>query len=299
MLFEIIIFLGILTFLVFIHELGHFTTAKKFGIKVEEFGIGLPPRAIGKKIGETIYSLNWLPLGGFVQIKGESLDDSYDPKDKHNFMNKKPWQRIAVLLAGVFMNFVFAIGVFYLSLGFNGWQSMPMISFGDYKFMFGETINVPNVVLSIQEGSAAEKSGIELGDTLSAFKYNGEEIKVNNVQEIRAFLADKAGKEITVNVENMATGRSSVKTFTPEFNAELNQPALGVSLDSAVKVSYAKPVDKIFAGFMHTVNLTAYNAKILGRLTNVSISEKSVEPIAQSVSGPIGIFDVVKTILNS
>ena len=72
--------------------MGHFTMAKLFKVKVEEFGMGLPPKLFGKKYGETEYTINALPLGGFVRIKGEDLN-GYDPKDKHNFMNKKPWKR--------------------------------------------------------------------------------------------------------------------------------------------------------------------------------------------------------------
>ena len=299
MLFEIIVFLGILTFLVFIHELGHFTTAKKFGIKVEEFGIGLPPRAWGKKIGETIYSINWLPLGGFVQIKGEDLDQKVDPKDKTNFANKKPWQRTVGLLAGMCMNLVFAIAAFYISLGLNNWQSSPMISFGGFHFRFGETVNLPNVIMSIQKGSAAEKSGIKLGDRIINLEYQNQIIEPTDVSQVKAFLADKEGKEITINTVNMVNGDEYKRTFIPEYNEELKQPALGVSLDSAMQLSYVTPVQRAFAGFFHVANLTEYNLSILKRLTGTAIEEKTVEPIAQSVSGPIGIFDVVKTILNT
>jgi regulator of sigma E protease len=299
MLFEIIVFLGILTFLVFIHELGHFYTAKKFGIKVEEFGIGLPPRAIGKKIGETIYSLNWLPLGGFVQIKGEDLSDNIDPKDKTNFANKKPWQRTVVLLAGIFMNFVFAIGIFYYSLGSNNWQSMPMISFNNYQFRFGETVKLANVIINIKEGSAAEKSGMELGDRILNLEYQGTIVEPTNVEELKGFLVDKEGKEITINTVNMVTGAEVKRIFVPEYNEEIKQPALGVSLDNAIKLEYSTPREKAFAGFLHVINLTEYNVSVLKMLTSTSIKEKNVQPIAQTVSGPIGIFDVVKTILNT
>lgn len=299
MLFEIIIFLGILTFLVFIHELGHFLTAKKFGIKVEEFGLGLPPRAIGKKVGETIYSLNWLPLGGFVQIKGENLDESYDPKDPTNFMNKKPWQRSVVLLAGVFMNFIFAVLVFYFLLGSNNWESSPLVSFDEYKFPFGETVAMPNVVMGIAENSAASKAGFQLGDQINTLRYQGEEVEVSTVDGIRTFLADKSGQEIEAEIINLGTGLASIKKFTPEFNEELQQPALGVSLDKAIKISYQNSAEKALSGFLHPINLTIYNFRILGKLAGVSVSERNVEPIAQSLSGPIGIFDVVKTILNT
>src|SRR3990167_9173585 len=108
----LLLFLLILSVLVFIHELGHFLSARYFGIDVEEFGLGIPPRAWGKKIGKTLYSLNWLPIGGFVKIKGEDFDD-FDPKDKTNFLSKKPWQQGVVLIAGVVMNFILAVFIFY------------------------------------------------------------------------------------------------------------------------------------------------------------------------------------------
>src|SRR3990167_7537244 len=111
----IVIFIIILSILVFIHELGHFISARKFGIKVDEFGIGIPPRAWGKKIGNTLYSINWLPLGGFVKIRGDDFDE-YNAKDKNNFMNKKPWQQAVVLCAGVFMNAVLAVIIFQVIL---------------------------------------------------------------------------------------------------------------------------------------------------------------------------------------
>ncbi len=82
MLFSIIIFIITLLILVLIHEFGHFLVAKKFGIKVEEFGFGIPPRVWGKKIGETIYSINWLPFGGFVRLLGEEEIDTKQTRIK-------------------------------------------------------------------------------------------------------------------------------------------------------------------------------------------------------------------------
>ena len=299
MLFEIIIFLGILTFLVFIHELGHFLTAKNFGIRVEEFGIGLPPRAIGKKIGDTIYSLNWLPLGGFVQIKGENFDETFDPKDQTNFLNKKPWQRTVVLLAGVFMNFIFAVLVFYFLLGVNNWESSPLVSFGEYKFPFGQTVPMPNVIMGIAPESAAAKAGFELGDQITSLNYQNQSLTITGAEELGTFLADKADQEIEAEITNLGTGLETTKKFTPMYNEELKQPALGVTLDQAIKIAYQSPTEKAFSGLLHPINLTLYNFRILGKLAGVSVAERNVEPIAQSLSGPIGIFDVVKTILNT
>jgi regulator of sigma E protease len=106
-------FLGILFALVIIHEMGHFLAAKIFGIKVLEFGIGLPPRikGLGFKRGETEYTLNWLPLGGFVRLLGEE-----DPTDPRSLAAAAKWKRLTVLCAGVVMNLVLAVILF--SVGF-------------------------------------------------------------------------------------------------------------------------------------------------------------------------------------
>lgn len=118
MVVTIIVALLILSVLVFIHEFGHFIMAKKFGIKVEEFGFGFPPRIFGKKVGETIYSLNLLPIGGFVKLYGEDeAGGGSIKKNKKNidddleraFFTRPAWQRATVVLAGVVMNFLLAV----------------------------------------------------------------------------------------------------------------------------------------------------------------------------------------------
>src|SRR5438309_1235779 len=104
MIVTIIIFILTLGFLVVTHELGHFLMAKKFGIKVEEFGFGIPPKLWGKKIGETIYSLNWLPVGGFVKLLGEDETDKDVLKNTRSFSAQPVHHRIAVEVAGVIIN---------------------------------------------------------------------------------------------------------------------------------------------------------------------------------------------------
>ncbi|MFA7676344.1 MAG: site-2 protease family protein, partial [Candidatus Shapirobacteria bacterium] len=105
---DLIIFIVALSILVLVHELGHFFAARKNGVRVEEFGLGLPPRIIGKKIGDTIYSINWLPIGGFCKLYGEDGDG----KGGNSFNHKKPWQKLIIVLGGVFMNLVLAILIF-------------------------------------------------------------------------------------------------------------------------------------------------------------------------------------------
>ena len=127
MLITIIAFVIVLSILVLVHELGHFLTAKKFGIKVEEFGFGFPPRVFGKRIGETFYSINLLPVGGFVKLYGEDsagggsirqkpkalprrqAGNSQQPDLKRAFFARPAWQRATIVLAGVIMNFLLAV----------------------------------------------------------------------------------------------------------------------------------------------------------------------------------------------
>src|SRR5436189_4878932 len=100
-LLTIIVFIFVLGLLVFVHELGHFVTAKRAGMKVEEFGFGFPPRIFGIKRGETIYSLNWIPFGGFVKILGEDGQARENPK---SFVAQPIHRRAGVVAAGVIMN---------------------------------------------------------------------------------------------------------------------------------------------------------------------------------------------------
>src|SRR3990172_11601404 len=101
----ILVFIIILSILVILHELGHFLMAKRAGIRVDEFGIGFPPRIWGKKIGETIYSINWLPFGGFVRIFGENNEEvATDEERKRSFVSKPKLIQAAVIAAGIIFN---------------------------------------------------------------------------------------------------------------------------------------------------------------------------------------------------
>src|SRR3989338_2399556 len=104
-LLTILVFIIILGLLVFVHELGHFIMAKRAGMRVDEFGFGFPPRLFGIRRGETLYSINLIPLGGFVKILGEDGSQTVDPK---SFSNKSFWRRFSVLIAGVTMNVILA-----------------------------------------------------------------------------------------------------------------------------------------------------------------------------------------------
>ncbi|MCU0479139.1 MAG: site-2 protease family protein, partial [Chloroflexi bacterium] len=173
----IALFILILGGLVVIHEVGHFVMARVFGIRVLEFGIGFPPKAkVLRAKGETVYTLNWLPIGGFVRLDGED-GDSEDPR---SFAVQRLWKKLVVLVAGVGMNLLLAFVIFF---GI-AWLATPQ---GGLTFS------------EVQAGSPAEAAGLEAGDTIVAI--DGETFDLfpspDAGRAAIAALRDKAGETVT------------------------------------------------------------------------------------------------------
>lgn len=278
----IIIFILILSILVMIHEFGHFIMAKRAGIGVEEFGFGLPPRLWGKKVGETIYSINWLPFGGFVRLVGEDpLDKRRD--EKNSFYKKSLWQRTGVVVAGVVANFLLAIVVFYVvifALGFK--VSLPLLI--DHKFKFvNQTTQV--FVGEVAKDSPAQKAGISVGDSILSIDGN----KIDSVSSLQALIRSSEGKELSVVLENPINNQTRTAQVTPAFREDLKAPALGVGLDELAVLNYETPAQKIFSGFGHSWNVLAYSGKVFGKIIGFSIRERDITPVSEGVSGPVGI----------
>ncbi len=161
----ILIFVAAIFILVLVHELGHFLAAKLFGMRVERFSIGFPPRLVGVKKGETDYCVSALPLGGYVKISGmvdESMDDSFTQTDPepYEYRSKPVWQRMIVISAGVIFNMILAYIIFAVITFSHGVNQIP-----------AENING----IYIPESSTAAEVGFETGDRL--VEVNGEEIE--------------------------------------------------------------------------------------------------------------------------
>lgn len=171
-----------LAFLILVHELGHFIIAKLSGVKVEEFGIGLPPRIVGKKIGETIYSVNALPLGGFVRLYGEFAEENSEHPAR-SFSGAAWWKRAAVLLAGVSMNVVI------------GWLLVSAVF----------AIGIPNAVLveEVRAKSTAEFAGLVGGDEILGF---------DHAEDFVAFIKNNQEKEIAINIRSEGKEKKIVVT---------------------------------------------------------------------------------------
>ena len=153
---SIIVFILVLSVLVIVHELGHFIVARKSGVKVEEFGFGLPPRIWGKKVGETLYSINALPFGGFVKLHGELNDNDVVDKSRA-FINKSKKVKTAVIIAGVIMNFLLGIVAFAIVYSFSG---IPRET-GEVKILEIST-NSPNFFIAKFKLSLIFSAGVSL-----------------------------------------------------------------------------------------------------------------------------------------
>ena len=278
MIFALIIFIFIFSFLIISHELGHFFVAKKAGIEVEEFGIGYPPRIWGKKFGKTLYSINWIPFGGFVKIHGEELSEE-NLKDPKSFSLQRPRTKAAVLLAGAGANFLTAIILFYFFLGFNNFQTFQTQLF-DYKFPFGQQDNFPAISYVVKD-SPADLAGLHPYDMI--ISANGQ--KMHNSKEIINFTDKNKGQEVSLVVQNIRSSSQKLVKIIPRVNPPKNQGAMGVGLGDVSRLSYDGPVNKVFSGVLHTLNLGDFSFFALGHLIKASVNQRSIKPLSSSVSG--------------
>ena len=307
MIITILVFLLILSVLVLIHEAGHFFVAKKFGIKVEEFGFGFPPRLFSFKKGETVYSINWLPIGGFVKLYGEdeagggkiATSDKRQATSRKDldraFFAKSAWERATVIVAGVVMNAILAAVIFYIFLGISGFKTeLPLLS--NYKFIGVNQTNTTEVVISaIAKNSPAEKQGLKA--LTKVITVNGRNI--TDSKQFIDIVGKNRGREIEITWSNLQSSEIHKTIVTPRISPPKNEGALGValfSLSTAV-LSYDTPVQKTFSGIIHPVNLMSYNLNVMGNLVRASYDRKTTEPLSAGISGPVGIASLTGSIL--
>ena len=279
---SIVLFIIILAALVFVHELGHFLAAKSGGIRVDEFGLGFPPRAIGKKIGETIYSLNWIPFGGFVKIFGENPDaESIDGPDKaRSFVHKNPFIKIWVLVAGVSFNIIFAWILF--TVGFASGFPAPV--------GYVEGVNVKDASLTITQvlpDSPAHTAGLETGDRITALYRNGTTLENPSVEEAQAFIAGEGEEPFTAFVKR-GDAHETV-TITPKSGLIENKVAIGISMDTVGILQL--PIHRAAWEAAKTTG-AILKAVTVGLFTFIKDAFTGHSDFGQ-VTGPIGIVGLV------
>jgi len=198
----IILFIVALFVAMCLHELGHFITAKRAGVKVEEFGIGIPPRLFGIKRGETIYSVNAIPLGAFVKAAGEN-----DPTVPRSLAGKGPWTRLGIYAAGPLVN------VFLAFILLSAFFALP------YSVIAGDGL----MVHAVEENSPAEEAGIESGDII--LEIEGQPVRRRgDVQEIVNSVEE--GAEVTLLL--LSNGQVEEITLKPELDPESQLLKIGV-----------------------------------------------------------------------
>jgi regulator of sigma E protease len=271
----VIAFIIILGLLVFVHELGHFLVAKKKGVKVEEFGFGFPPRLWGIKKGETIYSVNAIPVGGFVKIFGE---DGEEKENRHSFASKKIWQRASILLSGVAMNILLAI----LLLSFGYMVGLPW-AIEDNQVASDAKVQITQIA----PNSPAQTSGMKVGDTILGVRSaTGEPLFFNKVIEIQNFTDKNRGQEIIVVLQR---GKYMFEIkIIPRQNPPLGEGAMGIGLARVAKISY--PWQRaLYEGTAATFQLIWLTIYSFGYLVWQFFSHGRA---AGEVVGPVGIFSI-------
>lgn len=300
---QIIVGLLLLTLLVVIHELGHAIVARRNGVVVEEFGIGFPPRAFGKDVkkntwlginGLSFISLNWMPLGGFVKLQGET-DDS---KKKGDYGAASLWAKTKILLAGVAMNWLTA-AIIFTGLALVGFPKV----LPDQFHVPGDTAitKQPLTIAYVEKGSPAEKAGIQKGDALKSLN----ERKVATSEQL--IQATKDYKGSTVEIVSERDGVEKKTQVALRANPGKNQGVLGVNGVSQeyLRSTWSAPIVGVGTTVQFSLATLDGLGKLLGNLTvgltsqlsgDATVRQKGGEEISQAgagVAGPIGILGVI------
>lgn len=299
LLLGIIVGVIILVLLVVVHELGHGIVARRNGVVVEEFGVGFPPKAWGKKIKQSflgknvLFTINWLPLGGFVKLQGEN--DA--AKKKGDYGAASYWAKTKILLAGVGINWLVAAGI----LTVLAWTGLPKLPTIENQFHVpSDTVieTKPVRIMGVVDGDPAQKAGFKVYDEV--LKFDGKDIK--STAQLIAMTAEYRGK--TVDITYRRDGSEATKRVTlkdgekANFGAALNQ-------QERMKTTWSAPI----VGVATTGQFTWLTLKGIGDLF-VNLGKglwaqlspdkatreeggKQLETVSASVAGPIGILGII------
>ncbi|MBU4348030.1 site-2 protease family protein [Patescibacteria group bacterium] len=253
----ILVFLG-LSLVIIVHELGHFAMSKIFKVHIEEFGLGFPPKIWSKKIGETLYSINWIIWGGFLKISGmrKETERMDIPPDK-NFVNQAFYKKALIIVGGVLMNF------------FLGWMLISLVM----------NIGIPQSIFvsDIKINSPAYMSGFQKGDLILNFE---------NSEEFNSYLNQNKGTEIIFNIKRDGV-KKEITTKLPEERLESGE-LLGIYYGETgvEKSGFWK---SIFKGFETACGLVFFYLKGYISLLSGIFTDSSV---FQNLISPIGLFSM-------
>ena len=282
----IVIFIIILAVLILVHEAGHFLAAKSAGVRVDEFGLGFPPAIVKWRRGETTYSLNLIPFGGFVKIFGENPDEAAltGPDRARSLVHKSKLTQAWVLFAGVFFNFLLAWALFT-----TGFISGLPISASEAA---GLTVTSPAKLLitSVLPDSPAEQAGLKAGDEIVGLGLAGSPnilIPQLTPESVRQFVAEHSAVELEMRTR---VGEMAKQTrVTPTTGLATDRPAIGISMDEVV-IARASPPLALWRGLKLTGDLTWATARALGDFALAAVRGQSS---LATITGPVGLVGLV------
>ncbi len=255
----------VLGIIIFVHELGHFLSAKKLGVGVLKFSLGFGRKLVGRKFGETEYQIAVFPLGGFVKLVGENPEEEVKEEDRHRSFSAAPiWKRAMIIGAGPFFNFFLAVTLFSTINIFVGIPSTP-----------------PSTIGEVSSGFPAEKAGLKKGDMILSI----DGVEVTKWEELAKIIRTGKGKELLIKVKR--NGAILEFRVTPQatkdknmFGEEVNTYVIGIKSSGEIVVKKVNPIVAMGHGFVQTWQLI--------ELTIVGVV-KMIERVipAKMIGGPI------------
>ena len=287
---SILLFILVLIVLILVHEFGHFIVAKMFGIRVDEFGIFFPPKLFGIKWGETEYTFNSIPVGGFVKIFGETTDDETDPsvvKNPRSFVHKPRLVQAAVIVAGIVCNILFAWVVLSAGYVIGMQSSVDHIGIGTVQ-------NAKVTILNVLPGSPADKVGLKANDVLTALQTATDTLPPSATSDtVQAFIAAHDSQSIVLSVSRDGAPLNFVAI--PANGVVPGHKALGIELDD-VGILQLNPALALVEGAIVTKEMTVQTAVGLGNFLYTVVRGTANY---SSVSGPIGIVKIGSAAVHS
>jgi len=280
-----LVFILILSFLVVIHELGHFFMARRYGVKVHEFGFGYPPKVFRLfRWKGTDFTFNWIPFGGFVKLDGEEFDpekDEQKPKDPEAFYNKSAQARFAVIFAGPLVNILYALFVFSCVFSVMG---IPTSLEG--RARIGE----------VMPGSPAEKAGLTVDSEIVGFRLFSDEIATPKVEDVIHFTKMNQGKTVTIKLVGPCNQDACAEMLTEkeiyirsEAEIPAGQGSMGIGFSDyyfAKAPWYLRPFQGMWYGLKEALQM---GALIVMSLVTLFRDVFSGSGVMVELAGPVGI----------
>lgn len=283
---SVIWFILILGFLVLVHEFGHFISSIILGVKVEEFAIGFGPPIIKKKIKNIVWRINIIPLGGYVKIYGQ--EEAIN--SPNSFSSKPVWKRMTIIISGVLMNFIASSIIFYIVLArtnFNYTFDYSILDINKAPMFGNKTIQTQVYSSKVLENSPAKEANMP--DIFIIKSIN--DIQINNFEELGNVLNDHSNEEVKFVIEDI---NAELKEYKVNVNSE-GKIGIEIGLIQYIQVSY-NGFNKLHSGFLHSVNILQYQLRMLTQIISISLINKESEILKDTVSGPVGVYQVVNYI---